>query len=166
MKKLIVFFSILMLTACSVSNSTAGQKAQKRYEKKQAIGEMTRNGNFTVEVNQMLPLRGRPRVLSSLHYVKLSNDTLYSYLPYYGRAFSVPYGGGKGLNFTNVIEKYDRLQTKKNVTRVDIHVRNEEDSYKYSIDIHDNGNCELTVWSRARDIISFYGHMVFPEDDN
>lgn len=82
-----------------------------------------------------------------------------SYLPYFGRAYSVPYGGGKGLNFIGIMNYYEPRQGKKNEIIVEIGVENEEDTYVYSLSIFDNGNTDINVHSRNRELIMFSGVM-------
>ncbi len=41
----------------------------------------------------LLNMRGRSIPLTSLYSLEIRNDSVISYLPYYGRAYSIPYGG-------------------------------------------------------------------------
>ena len=44
-------------------------------------------------------MKGRSRALTSDYSIEIRNDSVFSYLPYFGVAYNVPYGGGKGLIF-------------------------------------------------------------------
>ena len=43
-------------------------------------------------------MKGGSKHLTSDYSLEIRNDSVYSYLPYFGVAYNVPYGGGKGLN--------------------------------------------------------------------
>ena len=91
--------------------------------------------------------------------VEVRNDSLISYLPYFGRAYSVPYGGGKGLNFSERIGSYEEALLKNGKHHIEIGVTNEEDTYLYTIDVYDNGNSTIAVQSRQREPISYAGRI-------
>lgn len=109
----------------------------------------------------MYPMRGGSKNVTSNYSVEVRNDSLYSYLPYFGRAFHVPYGGGKGLNFSEPIGSYRESTIKKGRQHIEINVRNDEDSYLYVIDVFDNGNSDIEVRAQQRERISYSGEMVF-----
>jgi hypothetical protein len=69
-------------------------------------------------------------------------------------------GGGKGLNFTAPIIHYTEATGKNGKRRIEIDVRNDEDSYSYMIEVFDNGNASIDVTARERDNISFSGNLV------
>ena len=91
----------------------------------------------------------------------MRNDSLFSYLPYFGRAYNIPYGGGKGLNFSERISNYQESQAKNGLRMIDIDLQNEEDTYHYTIEVYDNGSSSITVMSRQRERISYSGEMEF-----
>ena len=93
--------------------------------------------------------------------VTVRNDSLFSYLPYFGRAYDVPYGGGKGLNFDAPIESYKETQLKNGLRHIEIGLKNDEDTYLYTINVFDNGSSSIDVQSRRRESISYSGEMEF-----
>jgi len=106
-------------------------------------------------------MRGSSRSVSYGYSVEVRNDTLFSYLPYFGRAYNVPYGGGKGLNFSHPIENYQEYQKKNGQRHIEIGLTNEEDTYLYTIEVFDNGNSSVEVLSRQRERIFYTGMMEF-----
>ena len=108
-------------------------------------------------------MNGNSRNVSYGYSVEVRNDTLISYLPYFGRAYNVPYGGGKGLNFSERIGSYHETQQSNGARLIDIELKNDEDIYQYTIKVFDNGNSSIDVQSRQRDPISYSGEMVFGE---
>ena len=92
---------------------------------------------------------------------RIRNDSLFSYLPYFGRAYDVPYGGGKGLNFDAPIESYEETLMKNGQRHIEIGLKNDEDTYLYTIKVFDNGSSSIEVQSRRRESISYSGEMEF-----
>ena len=155
MKKIMLFLLTAMaFVACSTAmynaDGTKMTKEQIRAAKAQHVREGIENRD---------PMRMPARHLSTLYSLEVKGDTIVSYLPYFGRAYSVPYGGGKALNFTGIMSYYDFRQGRKDQTLIEIGVENEEDTYVYTISIFDNGNTDIAVRSRNREHISFSGEM-------
>ena len=69
--------------------------------------------------------------------------------------------GGKGLNFSERISKYQESKVKNDQWVIDIELQNEEDTYIYTIRVFDNGNSSIDVVSRQRQRISYSGNMEF-----
>lgn len=91
--------------------------SQTRKEKEAAKEENVRKAleadRYTIDINYMIPSKGPGRPLTTDYSVTVRNDSLISYLPYAGRAYSIPYGGGKALNFSAPIENYEKKTKKK-----------------------------------------------------
>jgi hypothetical protein len=109
----------------------------------------------------MIPSAGPTRAVSN-YSIKVSGDTLVSYLPFIGRAYNVPYGGGKGLDFTAKINEYHDIANAGGGHDIVINVANEEDVYFYTINVTTNGSAFISVSSRNRERISYTGEMYLP----
>ena len=115
--------------------------------------------DYKIAVNRMYPMKGSSRSVSYGFSVEVRNDSLISYLPYFGGAYNVPYGGGKGLNFSERIGSYRESQKNNGERQIEINVTNEEDTYIYLIKVFSNGNSSIDVTSRQRDHISYSGEL-------
>lgn len=157
MKKnlMIVAMIVAMLTGCA----TSAEKLERQAREAAFVEEALQNRHYTIDINMMHPLRGRAVNVTSNYSVEVRGDTLVSYLPYFGRAYQVPYGGGKGLNFIAPITGYQSETDRKGRTRVMLTSENEEDSYLYVLEIMSNGNSSVEVQSRQRDRIYYTGQM-------
>jgi hypothetical protein len=82
-------------------------------------------------------------------------------LPYFGRAYNVPYGGGKGLSFSAPIGNYKEYQQKNDLRQIEINLTNDEDTYIYYIKVFDNGSSSIDVQSRQRESISYSGEITW-----
>ena len=157
--------SVMALTAwvMLVGCATAEERAARAAEQAKAVKTALQERNYQIAVNRMYPSRGASKIVSSGYTVEVRNDSLISYLPYFGRAYDVPYGGGNGLNFSAPIRNYKESQTKSDLRHIEIDVKNDEDTYLYTLDIFDNGSADINVRSRQREPISFSGEMVFEQ---
>ena len=85
----------------------------KKEQKKEAVKKLIESENYKIDVNTAMPMRGRSIPLTSSYSLTIRNDSVISYLPYYGRAYSIPYGGGDGLNFKAILKEYNMEMDKK-----------------------------------------------------
>lgn len=107
-------------------------------------------------------VRVATRHLDGGYYLHISGDSIYSCLPYVGRAFNVPYGGGVGLDFDGVMQQYKESRASDNKgTKIDIVVTNTEDRYQYLLYVGDDGHATLNIYPSSRESISFDGEMNF-----
>ena len=113
-----------------------------------------------------LPARGRSVTLTSPYSVEIRNDSVISYLPYYGRAYSIPYGGGEGLNFKAPLTDYKLEWDKKETAKIKFSARSEEDKFDFIIDVFSNGSSSIFVNMQNRQSISFQGELDMPEEIN
>ena len=148
----ILFLTTLLLCGCATTEERAARAAAKAAKVQTALAER----QFKLSINRMYPLRGGTRQLSFGYSIEVRNDSLISYLPFFGRAYSVPYGGGKALNFSERIGSYQETLKADGV-------KNDEDTYVYFLDVYDNGKATVDVQSYERDRISFSGTMELEE---
>lgn len=160
MKKLL--FSILLgSSACAMLSgcASAEERAARAAEQAAKVTKALEARDYKIAVNRMYPMKGSSRSVSYGYSIEVRNDSLISYLPYFGGAYNVPYGGGKGLNFSERIGSYRESQKNKGERQIEINVTNEEDTYIYLIKVFSNGNSSIDVTSRQRDHISYSGEL-------
>lgn len=157
MNKWICMMVVLTLVACSTL--TPEEKEARKVARAQAVEKALADRHYSIDVQMMYPQRGPAKNISGNYSLEVKGDTLVSYLPYFGRAFQVPYGGGKGLDFIAVIGEYSAVKDAKGQTLVTIKVTNEEDTYLYQLGIFDNGSTTIDVQPKQREPISFSGMM-------
>ena len=155
----LVCLALVMLSGCATSEERAARAAE---QKKKVVKALTER-NYKISVDRMYMSRGGSKSVSYGYSVEVRNDSLISYLPYFGRAYSVPYGGGKGLNFSERIGSYSEFMEKNGKRHIEIGLKNEEDTYLYTIEVFDNGKSSIDVQSRQRERISYSGDVVFDD---
>lgn len=151
----IACLALVLFGSCATSEERVARMAEKARKVTSALNER----RFTILVDRMYPLRGSSRSISYGYSVEVRNDSLLSHLPYFGRAYAIPYGGGKGLSFSAPIISYQEYQKKHNLRHIEIGLTNDEDTYLYTIEVFDNGKSSIDVQSRQREPISFSGDM-------
>lgn len=153
----ISLFLVSFLAGCATSEERAAQKAERAKKVTAALNER----HFKISIAHMHPMKGPSKAVSFGYSVEVRNDSLISYLPYFGRAYNVPYGGGKGLNFSAPIESYKEGVGKNGKRHIEIGLTNDEDTYLYMLDVFDNGSSSVSVSARQREQISYTGDMEF-----
>ena len=159
----ILFVMVLVLVVAGCSSLTSAEKAERQAALQRAVAGALDSRHYKIAVRTMYPTRGMPKQLTYGYSLEVKGDTLVSYLPYFGRAYSVPYGGGKALNFTALIGSYKAEMVKNDRTRISIFVNNEEDDLTYVLTVFDNGQTSIDVRAGEREPISFNGEMTIEE---
>ena len=160
--KNIIVASILLLLGASATlaaQTKAESKEQARIEQAAWIKQSLEDKDFRIEVSQALPQSGRSVNLTSSYSISLKDDVVISQLPYYGRAYSVPYGGGEGLNFKAEYTDYSLAYDAKGMATIQLKARTKEDSYTIRLRIYPNGKSYVYVESVNRQSISFNGEL-------
>lgn len=152
---LIILSAMILWSSCATSEEKAAQMAELSVKVTNALN----NRDYKIAIDRMYPMRGSSRHVSFGYSVEVRNDTLISYLPYFGRAYNVPYGGGKGLNFTAPIGSYQDFMKRNGQRHIEIGVSNDEDTYFYTIEVFDNGSSSVEVRARQRERISYSGNI-------
>ena len=103
---------------------TAQNKKEKKQQREQAVREAVDAKAYKINVDRVMPMKGGSKHLTSDYSLEIRNDSVYSYLPYFGVAYNVPYGGGKGLNFSAPLSEYTSTYSKKGNAKITLKVRN------------------------------------------
>lgn len=156
--KLFILAGLIVLGSIT-SPATAQSKKEKKQKTEQAVRRAIDVKDYKINVNQVTPMKGGSKHLTSNYSVEVRNDSIYSYLPYFGVAYNIPYGGGKGLNFNAPISEYTTEYSKKGNAKITLRLRNDEDNYIYNITVYPNGMSDIQVTPTNRQSISFSGEM-------
>lgn len=150
----------LTLTACTTQRVSNERDALAVVH----LGQALDSRRYSIDIQTMYPRRGGGRTVSYGFSLTVKGDTLVSYLPYFGRAYSLPYGGGKGLNFTERIGSYHEQLTPKGSRHIELQTRNDEDNYLFTIDIQANGRAYIHLQPHQRESISYDGEVNLDHD--
>ena len=172
-QRIIIILMFMMMAG--LSDIYAQNKREIKEQREQAIKEQIIAEKYKISVNTAYPRRGRTVHLSSPYSVEIRNDSVISYLPFYGRAYSIPYGGGEGLIFQAPLDEYEMEMNKKGTAKVKFTARcpeytgysylclwtarSPEDKFTFNLTIYSNGSASINVNMQNRESISFSGEM-------
>jgi len=162
-RKVIAAFIMLSVFASGFAQETSkkAQREQKKTEKQQQIEALINSNEFVFEATYVLPQGGQMINLTGSSYtLKFHNDTIESYLPFYGRAYSVDYGGDGGIKFKGKPDEY-KVVTTKNGRGYEINatIKGPKDYYKIHLSVSTDGGATLIVDSNQRSSISYRGDI-------
>ncbi len=116
--------------------------------------------NFIFKAQSALPMRGSAIQLTSDYEVRISGDTLTTYLPYYGRAYTAPMNSSEGgIRFTSTNFQYKVTKAKKGSWLVLIEPLDTKDVREMALQVSSSGYGVLQVSSNNRESISFNGRL-------
>jgi hypothetical protein len=115
---------------------------------------------FYISVSRMNPMGYPSKDVDYGYSLKLSNDSVHLYLPYMGRAFQLPYGGGDGLNFDEPIKGFKSRTLKKGGYRISFTTRHEMSTYQFYIELYPEANSAyISVVPSNCEAISYLGRL-------
>lgn len=154
---------MIFVLAATIQISCSSSRTAAKSEQEQAVKQQIESRHYKISVNRMLPMKGPSQHLTSSYSLTIRGDTVISYLPYFGQAYNIPYGGGKGLIFESAITVYSLSFDAKGTAQISFQTRSENDVLLYRIEIYANGSSSIRVTSNNRQAISFYG-ILEPEE--
>lgn len=138
----------------------AALQAQNKEDKQTQVKNIVTSQNYVFKALTALPVSGRIRQLNTDFDLRVSKDTIVSYLPYFGRAYSAPMNPSESpLSFTSTQFDYKVTSKKKRGWDVVITPRDLPDPRQIYLSIFDNGTASLTVTSNNSQSISFNGYI-------
>jgi hypothetical protein len=149
--KRVLVLAVIMLTGSLVTS------AQKKSADE--VKRMVESLNYVFKAEMANPQGSVSRFLTSEYDLVVTRDTVISFLPYFGRAYSAPINPSEGgIKFTSV--KFDYKQSNDGKRwKIDIRPKDASDVQQLYLDIFDNGSATLQVISTNRQTISFNGYV-------
>ncbi|QGY47899.1 DUF4251 domain-containing protein [Maribellus comscasis] len=168
MKKLFVILVLLIpfaLVNAQENKSRKERKAEKELQKKEKIKNLIDSQSFVFSASHALPMGGSSIALNHYFNAKIEGDSVYSYLPYYGVAYSAQYGQNKSpFNFDKPMEDYS-VEKEKDGYLIKFDTKNGNDYINYTIRVSESGYASLNITSTNRQSISFTGIIEPVEND-
>lgn len=149
-----------LLFISSLSILLFGCKAAEQAEKIQSdYFEMVNSGEYTFVATTALPVSYRSIFLNYGYSLKISGDTIISFLPYFGRAYTPPMSAeDNGYMFTSTDFTYT-LSDKKKTKEVEIKIKDQKRNVTFYLDIQKSGNATLRISDTYRQPIQFNGRI-------
>jgi hypothetical protein len=133
-------------------------KEDKKAKKKSEIATLINEKNFVFEAQTAYPTTGRQINLTSPYDVRVSGDSVISYLPYFGRAFVAPINpDDAGIKFTSTRNSYNLKDKKNSGWDITILPKDTKDVRQMYLTVSEDGYASLNVISNNRQTIRFNG---------
>ena len=154
--KIFIIIGYLLLTLTIFGQSKQQSKAEIKAAK---VEQYIQSGHYEIIVNQVNPMCGRTRQLTSEYSVRVSGDSSYVYLPYFGRAYSAPYGGDGGIKVAALMDNYKVDYKEGKNYSISFTAKGANDTFQFSISIWTNGSSSINVTSNNRQAIGYIGEL-------
>ena len=153
---------VLLVASISIMNRGNSQDSQKdkKAANEAAVKNMIDSQDFVFVPRSLIPMSGGSRQLDQSDYLRISKDSIVSYLPYFGRAFTAPVNSSDaGFEFTSTKFEYSKKENKKGGWDILIKLKDQMYVRELSFVIFDNGSASLNITSLNRDPISYDGYI-------
>jgi Domain of unknown function (DUF4251) len=154
---IIIFLFFALHSDYSIAQNN---KQQKENKKQQAVEQLINSQHYTFIPNTVLPSRGMSKPLTSEYQLKIKKDTLNSYLPYFGRAYTASISLTENpLDFKTTDFKYTIIESKKGGWNISIIPKNAGDARQLTLFVSQDGYASLQIICNNRDPISYNGYI-------
>ena len=155
--KTMIAFGLLM---CVQFVQAQNSKAEKDKAQADMVQKLIDSHRYMFVAQSALPMSEGVRMLTSDYDVKVKHDTLESYLPYYGKAYTGIIGSSdNGLQFKTTSYDYDIKPDKKDGWIVGLKPKSMNSVQNMVLSISSLGYANLQVNFRDRQAISFNGYI-------
>jgi hypothetical protein len=158
MFKLIIYKSALAVLMIVLSPILVHAQKSRANNSDSAVARLVQQKSFTFIAERANPMTGSSTIINSYYDVRVSADSVVATLPYFGRAYNVPFNSQGGINFTSTNFHY-KFNYKKKSWRLTINFKDTEDVRQFSFTIFPNRSAILNVTSTNRQPISFNGRV-------
>jgi hypothetical protein len=167
--KIFTFIVLILFSVTSVFAQTTEKKSKKQLKaeqkalKAQQLKEMFENKTFVFKATSVIPKNEKTRSLTTDFGIEVKNDSVFSYMPYFGNTYSRDYTSFKDspMGFMQPFESYKKTKTRRGYD-VDIRVDNNHDIIDLAFHISKNGTASLSASSINRQAISYMGEILAP----
>ena len=158
--KIFITISCLILAGFVFGQNKQPGKAEIKAAK---VESKIQSGAYEITVSQVSPMGGMTRYLTPDYSVRISGDSAYVYLPYFGRAYSAPMNGEGGIKASTTMDNYQvDYKNGKNYS-IRFSTKGTNDTYRFSISLWTNGKASINVACNNRQPISYFGELILPE---
>ncbi len=154
---LILLYFVLTFVSCA----TLQERTERKEQMKKSVTEAVATKQMHIDITSMNTMRYGSQTVTPDFFLELKGDSVISYLPYLGQAYLSPMiSTSQGLNFGKKAKNMKVTQPKKDLSRIEIDIKTDEDTYNYVIELYDSGKAYIHVRSQHRDPISFDGDFI------
>ena len=164
MKYILMFIvftaSALFLNAFGTEkNNKSDFDSRSETQQLQDFAAITESKNFIFYARVATPMNARNINLTSEYNVRVSNDSVFSYLIYQGMSHSAVFGGTENPMIFNLPFSNYKTKKTKNGYLVKLSIKNGTDHLNFSFHISESGSTNLNVSSINRQPMSYSGEI-------
>ncbi len=164
MKRLIIFSTFFfvpffLFAQVEIDKSRKELRAERKAKIEQSVKSLVESNEFVFVVRTANPAEGPSISLTSDYDIKITKDSVYSYLPYFGEAYKIDYGSTDGgIKFEAIVYNYElSFNEKSKFYEIQFEVIEKIEAYKIYLRISSSGYGNLKIISNARQMISYDG---------
>ncbi len=157
--QLVLLLLVVSIPAIAQKSDRKAEKERKRVEKEKEISALMDSKNFEFSADRAIPTGYKSVDLTTNpNFVKFTNDKIVSEMPFYGKAYSVAYGGDSGLKFEGKPEVFTVEKKKKNY-EIEVKVKYKNDYFTMNLTVSFEGSSSMSITSNNRTSISYNGEV-------
>lgn len=158
-KKSICFYLLLFFIS-TITLQAQDARKEKQILKANQVSAWIESRNYDFVAQMAMPMSGNTRQLTSEYDVLISKDTINSYLPYFGRAYSASLNpDDAGIKFISKEFIYKSTNRNKGGWDIEIKPKDAKEVQQLSLSISEDGYATLQVIQTNRQPISFNGYI-------
>lgn len=163
LKRYVLAFSMVIIFASGFTQeiSKKAQREKNRIEKINQVDSLINSKTFVFEATRAFPQGWKSVDLTTnRNSVKFNPDKIECYMPFFGRAYSVDYGGDAGIKFNAKPQKYDIVKQKNGKGyEIKVSASAARDNYNLMLSVSPEGSATLIIISNQRSSISYSGNI-------
>ena len=160
---LILMPFVLLFSFSAAGQSSKEKKAAQTEQEFQKTKALIESNRFLFKLDHVFSQDGHDLTrFSPEGSITVTDSLVKGHLPFFGRAYSLPYGEGGGIEFDGIMKdrkiKIENRKRKKSVI-YRFSITGQNDTYQITMDIAPGGNCSVNLNSNNRAPISYSGQV-------
>lgn len=163
--QLVLLLLIGTLPVMAQSTDRKAEKERKKIENEKVTADLMAGKNFVFKASRAMPTGFKSMDLTTNpNFVRFSEELIKSEMPFFGKAYSAPFGGDGGLKFEGKPEIYTITKGKKEYA-VEAKVKGKGDYFTIQLSVSFDGGATMSIASNNRSSISYFGE-IYPVDQS
>jgi len=156
------FFLLIFINGFTQQNQKS--RRETRIEKKAQVASLVDSmivaNDYVFNARSAHPMSMPVINLSSEYDLRIKGDSVYVYLPYYGRAYQADYMSTEGgIKLEGLYEEYS-VEKDDNGYEISFKAKTDTDTYTFNLSVSGAGYASLHVSSYNRQSITFNGIII------
>ncbi len=165
----IVFLSSILMFGTADVLAQKKSKKERRMEQFTDTRKLVDSKQFIFVPDRAFPQGGRSIDLTTNYgFIKIMGDETEGDMPFFGRGYTIPYGGDGGIKFDKTSIENEQVEVNEKKMRItySFEAKSKDDHFSIYMDIGYNGNTSVSVNSNNRSQISYSGEISMIENED